>query len=261
MVLRVITYGVMSFLLLPIFAIISTSFTELGYVAFPPKGFTFKWYLVAFDRPGYGDALLLSFSIAVVTSVFATFFGLLVAVTIVRHRFPGRALLDMFFMSPLVMPTLVIGLALLQYYAITGVGTTFAGVVIGHIVVTTPYATRLIMASLTGVDHAIEWAAQTLGASPAGAFVRVTLPVIRNGIVSGAIFTFIMSFENVTVSAFLKTPKMLTFPVKIFSHWDKVLQPWLIALATMVIVGTFLVLAVFDRLVSVRGLYGAEDRR
>ena len=261
MSLRVVTYFVMGFLLLPIFAIVSTSFTELGYVAFPPKGFTFKWYLEVFDRPGFGDALLLSFWIAVLASIFATFFGLLVAVTVVRYRFPGREVLNAFFMSPLVLPTLVIGLALLQYYAISGVGTSFAGVVIGHIVITTPYSTRLIMASLTGVDHAIEWAAQTLGASRTGAFVRVTLPVIRNGMASGAIFTFIMSFENVTVSAFLSTPRMLTFPVKIFSYWDKVVQPWLIALASMVIIGTFILLAIFDRLVSVRGMYGAEDRR
>ena len=134
-----------------------------------------------------------------VTAVFATLFGLLVAVTVVRHRFPGRALLDAFFMSPLVLPTLVIGLALLQYYSLAGVGASYAGVVIGHVVITTPYATRLIMASLTGVDHATEWAAQTLGASKVGAFVRVTFPVIRNGMVSGAIFTFIMSFENVIV--------------------------------------------------------------
>ena len=261
MVLRIVTYGVMGFLLLPIFAIVTTSFTELGYVSFPPKGFTFKWYLDVFDRPGFGKALTLSFSIVVVTAIFATLFGLLVAVTVVRHRFPGRALLDAFFMSPLVLPTLVIGLALLQYYSLAGVGTSYAGVVIGHVVITTPYATRLIMASLTGVDHATEWAAQTLGASKVGAFVRVTLPVIRNGIVSGAIFTFIMSFENVTVSAFLSTPRMLTFPVKIFSYWDKVIQPWLIALASMVIVGTFIVLFIFDRIVSVRGLYGAEERQ
>ena len=153
----------------------------------------------------------------------------------------------------------MIGLALFQYYSLAGVGTSFASVVIGNVVVTTPYATRLVMASLTGVDHAIEWAAQTLGASKAGAFVRVTPSVIRDRMASGATFTFIMSFENVTVSAFLSTPRTLTFPVRIFSYWDKVIQPWLIALASMVIVGTFIVLFVFDRIVSVRGLYGRKS--
>ncbi len=140
-------------------------------------------------------------------------------------------------------------------------GTTAAGVVMGHVIITTPFATRLIMASLIGVDTSLEWAAQTLGASRVGAFVRVTLPVIRDGMVSGAIFTFIMSFENVTVSAFLSTPRMLTLPVRIFNYWDKVIEPWLIALASMVIVGTFIVLAVFNRIVSVRGLYGADAQR
>jgi putative spermidine/putrescine transport system permease protein len=260
-VARVFTYGVVGFLLLPLFATISTSFTELAYVAFPPKGFTLKWYWVAFEKAEFGEALVLSLSIAVFASIIATVLGLMVAVAIVRHRFPGRDALNAFFLSPLVLPTLVIGLALLQYYAMTGVGTTYAGVVVGHVVITSPYATRLIMASLTGIDHSIEWAAQTLGASRVGAFLRVTLPVIRNGMVSGAIFTFIMSFENVTVSAFLSTPKMTTFPVRMFLYWEQVVQPWLIAIASMVIVGTFVVLAIFDRLVSVKGLYGAEDRR
>lgn len=261
MILRIFTYGVMAFLLVPLFATVATSFTELSYVAFPPKGFTLKWYWDALGRSEFGDSLLLSTGIAVITALFATLLGLSIAVAIVRHRFPGRDALNAFFLSPLVLPALVIGLALLQYFARTGVGTTYAGVVIGHIVITTPYATRLIMASLTGVDHAIEWAAQTLGASRLGAFLRVTLPVIRNGMVSGAVFTFIMSFENVTVSAFLSTPSMTTFPVRIFLYWDQVVQPWLIAMASMVILGTFVVLAVFDRLVSVRGLYGVGDRR
>jgi putative spermidine/putrescine transport system permease protein len=261
MMVRVITYGVMGFLLLPLFATITTSFTELGYVAFPPKGFTLKWYWEAVHKPGFGESLVLSLWIALVTSVFSTVLGTLVAITIVRHRFLGRDLLNAFFMSPLILPTLVIGLALLQYYAQLGVGTTAAGLVIGHVIITTPYATRLIIASLTGVDTSIEWAAQTLGASRVGAFVRVTLPVIRDGMASGAIFSFIMSFENVTISAFLSTPRMETFPVRIFNYWDKVIEPWLIALASMVIVGTFIVLAVFNRVVSVRGLYGAEEQR
>ena len=261
MIFRIITYGVMGFLLLPIVATIITSFTELGYVSFPPKGFTLKWYWDALNRPGFGASLFLSLWLALATAFFATILGTLVSVTIVRHRFFGRDLLNAFFMSPLVLPTLVIGLALLQYYAQIGVGTTAAGVVIGHVIITTPYATRLIMASLVGVDTSLEWAAQTLGASRVGAFVRVTLPIIRDGMVSGAIFTFIMSFENVTVSAFLSTPRMLTLPVRIFNYWDKVIEPWLIALASMVIVGTFIVLAVFNRIVSVRGLYGADQQR
>ena len=261
MLFRIITYAVMGFLLLPLFATVITSFTELNYVSFPPKGFTLKWYWDALHRPGFGASLFLSFWIAVVTAAFATLLGTLVAVAIVRHRFVGRDLLNAFFMSPLILPTLVIGLALLQYYSVVGVGTTAAGVVIGHIIITTPYATRLIMASLIGVDTKIEWAAQTLGASRVGAFIRVTLPVIREGMASGAVFTFIMSFENVTVSAFLSTPRMLTLPVRIFNYWDKVIEPWLIAIASMVIIGTFVVLAIFNRVVSVRNLYGAEDQR
>jgi putative spermidine/putrescine transport system permease protein len=259
--LRLFTYLVLAFLVLPMAVIIATSFTELSYVAFPPEGFTLDWYAVALQKRQFLDSFYLSIEIALVTSVLATLCGTLVALAIVRYRFLGREVFNTFFMSPLIIPTIVIGIALLQFYNQIGIGSTAQGLILGHIIITTPYVIRLVMASLTGLDPNIELAARSLGAPPIKAFLKATVPLIRPGILAGSIFAFIMSFENVTVSVFLSTPRMVTLPVRIFNYWDKPIQPWLIAVNAMVILWTFLVIVVADRIISIRGLYGAEERQ
>lgn len=259
--LRIFAYLMMAFLVLPMAAVIGTSFTELGYVSFPPKGFTLKWYWVALDKTPFFDSFYLSMWVAVVVAVFATLCGTLVALAIVRHRFLGREVFNTFFMSPLIIPAIVVGIALLQFYNQIGLGATPLGLILGHVIITTPYVIRLVMASHTGINPEIERAARSLGAPPIKAFMKATVPIIRGGIMAGAVFAFIMSFENVTISVFLSTPRMVTLPVRIFNYWDKVIEPWLIAINALVIVWTFVIIAVFDRIVSIRGLYGAEEAK
>ena len=257
--LRIFTYLATGAVILPLAAVISTSFTELGYVSFPPKGFTLKWYGVAFQKAAFLDSFYLSVWIAVVVAVLATVCGTLVALAIVRHRFIGREVFNAFFMSPLIIPALVIGIALLQFYNRIGLTETPFGLILGHVIITTPYVIRLTMASLTGLNPEIERAARSLGAPPVTAFMKATLPIIRSGMMAGAVFAFIMSFENVTVSIFLSTPRMVTLPVRIFDYWDKVIEPWLIAINALVILWTFVIIAIFDRFVSIRGIYGVKE--
>jgi putative spermidine/putrescine transport system permease protein len=127
--------------------------------------------------------------------------------------------------------------------------------------VTTPYAIRLIASSLTGLDPAIERAARNLGAPPLRAFRLATLPLIRPGLMAGAVFAFITSFDNVTISIFLATPRMVTLPVRIYNLWDQPMYPWLIAICALIILWTVILIAIVERAVSVRGLFGAADTR
>lgn len=256
MVLRVFTYAIIAILLLPMAVILVTSFTTLGYVSFPPQGFTLKWYGEALKKQEFLDSFYLSLAVAAITAVLAMVLGTPVAVAVVRYRFPGRELLNTFFMSPLVLPTIVIGIALLQFYNWIRLGSTVLGLILGHVIVTTPYAIRLVAASLTGLDPSIERAARNLGAAPLRAFLRVTLPLIAPGIMAGAIFAFITSFDNVTISVFLATPRMVTLPVRIYNLWDQPIYPWLIAICSLVILWTALLIAVIERVVSIRGLFG-----
>ncbi len=258
--LRAVTYAMVALLLLPLAVIVATSFTTLGYVSFPPEGFTLRWYAEALRRQEFLDSFVLSLGVASVTAGLATLLGTPVAVATVRYRFPGRDLVTAFFMSPLVLPTVVIGIALLQFYNRIGLGATAASLVIGHVIITTPYAIRLVAASLTGLDPSIERAARNLGAAPLRAFLAVTLPLIAPGIAAGAIFAFVTSFDNVTISVFLATPRMVTLPVRIYNLWDQPISPWLVAICSLVIVWTVLLIAVVERVVSVRGLFGGEGR-
>lgn len=261
MALRVATYLLIALLMVPLAAIVATSFTTLSYVTFPPKGFTLRWYGEALHKQEFLGSFVLSLEIALVTAVLATMLGAPVAVALVRYRFPGRDLVNAFFMSPLILPTVVIGIALLQFYNQIRIGSTAASLVLGHVIVTTPYAIRLIAASLTGLDPSIERAARNLGAPPLRAFRLATLPLIRPGLLAGAVFAFITSFDNVTISIFLATPRMVTLPVRIYNLWDQPMYPWLIAICALIILWTVIVIAVVERLVSVRGLFGAEGAR
>lgn len=258
--LRAFAYLVVAALLLPLVVIVMTSFTTLGYVSFPPEGFTLRWYAEALRKREFLDSFSLSLAVAAGTAALATLLGTPVAVATARYRFPGRDLVNAFFMSPLVLPTVVIGIALLQFYNRIGIGATAASLVLGHVIITTPYAIRLVAASLTGLDPSIERAARNLGAAPLRAFLRVTLPLIAPGIAAGAIFAFVTSFDNVTVSVFLATPRMVTLPVRIYNLWDQPIYPWLVAICSLVIAWTVLLIAVVERVVSVRGLFGGGDR-
>jgi putative spermidine/putrescine transport system permease protein len=259
--LRIVAYMLVGLLMVPLAAIVATSFTTLSYVTFPPQGFTLRWYGEALHKQEFLDSFVLSLGIALVTAVLATALGAPVAVALVRHRFPGRDLMNALFMSPLILPTVVIGIALLQFYNQLRIGSTAASLVLGHVIVTTPYAIRLIAASLTGLDPSIERAARNLGAPPLRAFCLATLPLIRPGLMAGAVFAFITSFDNVTISIFLATPRMVTLPVRIYNLWDQPLVPWLIAICALIILWTVVLIALVERVVSVRGLFGAAGAR
>jgi putative spermidine/putrescine transport system permease protein len=260
MVLRAYTYGVLGVLLLPLVLILATSFTTASYVSFPPVGFSLRGYAEALRKWEYFESFFLSLWVGVVTAAVATVLGALVALGIVRYRFPGRDAVNAFFMSPLILPTIVIGIALLQFYNRFGLAATPVSLMIGHVIITTPYAIRLVASSLTGMDRSIELAARNLGAAPIRAFLKVTLPLIRPGIVAGGIFAFITSFDNITLSVFLATPRMVPLPVRIYTVLDQPIEPWLIALCSLVILWTGLLILVIERIVGLRGLYGAEAR-
>jgi len=257
--LRAFTLGVVAFLLAPLVVVLATSFTTLNYISFPPRGFTLRWFVELAQRDELIDSLILSAAIAAVTAVLSSLLGGTLALAFVRYRFPGRELLNAFFMSPLILPTVVIGIALLQFYSqirIAGVplSTTPASVVIGHVIITVPYAIRLISASLAGLDRSIELAARSLGATPIGAFLRVTLPLITTGLLGSAVFTFIVSFDNITVSVFLATPRMVTLPVRIYTMVEHVTTPLLAAVSAVLMVFTMGVIVLIERTLGVRRL-------
>jgi putative spermidine/putrescine transport system permease protein len=239
------------YLLLPLIVVVGVSFTETAYLKFPPQGFTLKWYGDFFRDPTYVESFWLSVKLASAATFVAVLLGVPAALVIARKTFPGRAAISAFFLSPLILPTIVIGVAILQYTAQFGFARSFWALLVGHIVLVIPYIVRTTLASLSGMDISIEEAAQDLGATPASTFLRVTLPQIKAGIIAGALFAFIMSWINVEVSIFHSTSLLTTLPVKLFNYVEFSVDPFLAAASSITIFLAIAVVLVLDLVIGI----------
>src|SRR5581483_11836460 len=217
-ILRGVVALVYAFLLLPMVIVVLAAFNAGNYFTFPPQGFSLKWFANFFARREFMQALRLSAELAAWTALASTVIGTAAAIPLVRGRFRGRDLLNAFVTSPLLLPQILTGVALLQFYTLLKMQASYAALLIGHIVVTTPYVIRTVTATLTHFDLALEEAAQSLGAHPVRAFFEVTLGVIKPGVVAGAIFAFAISFDNFTLSLFLTSSKLTPLPIELFAY-------------------------------------------
>ncbi|MEN9773936.1 MAG: hypothetical protein RL322_1006, partial [Pseudomonadota bacterium] len=178
------------------------------------------------------------------------------ALAIVRGKLPGSASIQTFLMSPLVVPAVVTGIAVLLAFAQTGWRDPFSRLLLAHLVITLPYLVRTIIASLTRLDIHCEEAAATLGASPIKVFMLVTLPQLAPGIIAGGLFAFIISFDNVSVSLFLASAKFNTLPIAVLAYVEHNLDPSIAALSTLLILTTVALTLVIERIAGLRRTLG-----
>ena len=240
-------------LVLPHFIVVVTSFDPSPAGLFPPRGVTLKWYANAFARPAFREAFLLSLLVATVTAVCSVVAGVLASLLVVRHRVPGRTLLATLLQSPMMIPEVVLGLGFLILFSRWRMSLSVVNLVLAHVVITLPYAVRVVSANLHSVGISIEEAAQVLGAGPLTTFLEVTLPVIKQGMLTAAIFSFVVSFDNFTLSAFLVSGRG-TLPVEIYSYIRTGSDPTIAAISALLIgVSVVTVLAV-ERIVGFEGI-------
>jgi putative spermidine/putrescine transport system permease protein len=238
---------VFGFLLLPVVVVVLASLSSTSYLTVPPRGVTMRWFGAVLRDPEYVRAIGFSLLLAVVATAGSLVAGIAAAYALVRHRLPGGAVVSAMLNAPLIFPGVVIGVALLQFFAMVRLNGTFAALGLAHVVITIPYVVRAVLASLQGIDPEIENAARVLGASGPVAFFTVTLPLVRPGIAAGGLFSFIVSFDNVPVSIFLLGAGQMTLPVKIFSAIEYGVDPSVAAISTLLIVVTGVGLAVAER--------------
>lgn len=255
-VLGLYTLLVCLFLLSPLLVVFLSSLTAAEYVSFPPVGISLRWYIDVFRSDEFLSSLFTSFRIAAIVAVLATAIGVTAALVMVRTRFFGRDFLSAVFLSPLVVPGIVLGAAILQLYARTGIASSMTSLVLGHLAIATPYAIRLTAASLVGFDLRLELAARNLGATPFVAFRRVTLPIILPGISAGAAFAFIVSFEDVNLALFLSGPQSITLPVRIFGYMSQESSPIISAAGSLLAVIVLVAALIIDRLVGLKKALG-----
>jgi len=210
--------AIVFFLLAPIAIVSVFAVNPTPYISFPPVGFTLVWFAKFFANPDFINALWISLRVAAAVLVLSMLIGATAALALARGDLPAARLLTAFFMSPLMLPAILTGLALFQIYLLAGIGRPVWGLVMGHTVVAVPYVIRTTLAVLYNFDRRLEEAAAALGANPLRVFFEVTLPLIRPGVIAGGIFAFIVSFDQFPVSLFLVVPKGETLPVVLFNY-------------------------------------------
>lgn len=214
-------------LLAPIVIVVLAGLNAGDHLTFPPEGLSFRWIIAFFRSEAFLPAYLFSLGVAIVTMVISTVIGTTISLFLVRGAFPGRNLLRAFFMSPLMLPGIVLGLALYLFYISSDIGLvrTLPGLVIGHVLVTCPYVIGTVTSVLVGFDKSLEEAARSLGAGRWHSFRKITLPIISPGIVAGAVFAFIVSFGQFDVSLFLTPPNSTPLPIALYTSLRYTFEP------------------------------------
>jgi putative spermidine/putrescine transport system permease protein len=252
-----IIVGTYVFLLMPLVVTLSMSLDSRSYLgSFPPSGLSGKWYRSFFSSGTYMSALRNSAFIAATAACVSTLIGTPTAVFLKRHSFPGIDSLAAFFLSPLIVPGVIIGFSLLVMLSTLGIYNGFVRLLLGHLIITVPYTIRTTLASLEGIDPRLEEAAQNLGATERAAFFEITLPLARTGIVAGAIFAFALSMDEIAVSVFLVDPDSKTLPVALLSNMRGQFDLTLAAASGVLILFTILLVFWLDRLLGLEKLAG-----
>ena len=242
----------LAFLLAPIAIVVVFALNPTPYISFPPVGVTLRWFQKFFAGSDFMNALWLSLWTATCVLALSITIGGACALALVRGNLPGRAVLTAFFMSPLMLPAILTGLALFQSYLLVGVGRPVWGLIMAHTLVAVPYVLRTTLAVLHNFDRRIEEAAAALGASPTRVFFEVTLPLIRPGVFAGGVFAFIVSFDQFPVSLFLVQPKNETLPVVLFNYMKFDLDGAIAAASMVSILLAVAVVLVLEKLIGLK---------
>jgi len=247
-------------LLLPVAIVVLAGLNSGDYLTFPPDGLSLRWVIAFLHSDTFMDAYLFSLGLAVVTMLISTVIGTMAAIFLARVQFPGRNLLRAYFLSPLILPGVVLGLALYVFYISLDIGLSrsLAGLVIGHVLVTAPYVIGTVSAALFHFDISLEEAARSLGAGPLQAFRKVTLPSIAPGVMAGSIFAFIVSFGQFDVSLFLSTPNLTPLPIAMYISLRYKFEPTAAAAGIFAIALVVISMLLTSRLVSLRRFAGIK---
>jgi putative spermidine/putrescine transport system permease protein len=256
------TLAVTIFLLLPLVVVVFTSFTPGAYALFPPDGFSLKWFSSALDNAQFQSSFYFSLRIAAVTVVVGLVIAIPAAVAITRGSPTLRRLASVASSAPLVIPEILLALGLL--ILVNGwlpIGTGFLAIVAGHILIGLPLAVQVTVAGLASHDSNLEHAAWTLGASKLHAFAFVTLPAILPAIASAAIFLFIFSFDNISISLFLSSPGNTTLPIQMYEYLQYSADPTVAAMSTILVLIGAVAAVLLGRLGGLQQIAGGRRNR
>jgi putative spermidine/putrescine transport system permease protein len=235
------------FMLAPRVMVVLVSFTDKGFVSMPFDGASWRWYRAIVDAPDFIDAFWRSLALGAAAATGATLLAVPAGMAIAWHRFAGRDAMLGLLLSPLMVPHVVLGIALLRFLTQLGLSGSMIGLTAAHTVIVLPYVLRLVVAAATGFDRSIAQAAESLGASGWTVFRRIELPLILPGVAGGWLIAFINSFDELTMSIFVASAATQTLPVKMYNHIAHTIDPLLASVSTVLIVLTLVLMIVLDR--------------
>lgn len=236
-----------TFMLAPLVMVVLVSFTDKGYISMPFDGASWRWYLAILKDDDFMTAFYRSLVLGATAATIATLFAVPAGMAIAWHRFRGREALLGLLMSPLMVPHVVLGIALLRFLTQLGASGTMWGLTAAHTVLVLPYVLRLVVAAATGFDRSLAQAAESLGASAWTVFRRVELPLIVPGVAGGWLIAFIKSFDELTMSIFVASAGTQTLPVKMYNHIANTIDPLVASISTVLIVLTLVLMMLLDR--------------
>ena len=224
---------VVVYMLVPLAIVLIISFSSAPFLTFPPPGFSMQWYEKFFSDPAWVRSLLVSLKVMVPTAILATVCGTAAAVGLSRGTFRGAAIINGVLMAPLVVPVIITAAAMFGVFRVWGLYGTLPGLVLAHTILTIPYVLSTVGASVQLVDRRLEDAAANLGARPWTAFRRITLPLILPAVLSGLLFSMVISFDELIVSLFISTPTVRPVTVQMWSNIRGDTDPTIAAIATL----------------------------
>ena len=244
--LRVLCALILLFLIIPVLVIMPLSFNADSFLLYPMSGFSLRWYEEFFGSATWTDALKNSLIISPLATLLAVVLGTLASIGLTRTSFPGKAFLVSVLISPMVVPVVISGVAIYLFFAPIGLSGSYVGLILAHAMLGVPFVITTVTATLQGFDYNLVRAAASLGVDPVRAFFKVTLPIVGPGVVSGALFAFATSFDEVVITLFLASPEQQTLPRKMFSGIRDNISPTIAAAATVLVVVATLLLLVLE---------------
>jgi putative spermidine/putrescine transport system permease protein len=239
---------VVAFMMAPLVVVCLVAFTPADTLSVPWGEWSLRWFRAVFEHSDLMSSFRNSLVVAACAATGSVLFAIPASLAIARYEFPGRQALNALLMSPLIVPHLVLGVAMLRLFAIMGARGSTVWLAIAHVVIVTPYAMRLMLAALAGGDPSIENAARSLGAKRWTVFWRITLPLMLPGVTGGWLLGFINSFDEVTMSIFITSPQTITLPVRMYMLATESIDPMMAAVSALIIGLTAAVMFVLDRL-------------
>jgi putative spermidine/putrescine transport system permease protein len=244
---RLLIVALYAFLLAPLVVVLLTSFSNDGYLAFPPAHWGGGAYRALLANANFAAGLRVSLVLASAVTLVTLVIGTAAAYAIARYRFPGSGMLLGLFTAPLLLPAIILGLALLLVFSQIGLLATFPGLMLGHALVALPFVVRIVLTAIRGIPPALADAAATLGAPPWRVFTRVFLPLMIPGLIAAAALAFLASFDEVVISLFLVGPRLTTLPIEVFHYVQYRADPQLSALSVVLIGFTLILILVIER--------------